>query len=543
MPLFVSVMLLLGMLTVPIPVCGFSSEEISTSYCDEVDISLKIQQNRLEVEVPQSGQFAYLIVTFMNSDGGVPDTAQPVQVINGAAVYDFSDKEDGIYYVQLYRSSSEQGTFDGIIGGMESVAVKIENGSGKIIPSSVYDENLTKYLQQAVSADALCYYLKPSVNVQSDNGKIVSKAAEITDGISDPYQKVRSVHDWVASNLYFDYDALSQQGQNWPKDALGALETGRTVCEGYANLTTALLRASGIPAKTMIGYALYGSEHSWNASNLKENRANHAWTAAFADGRWILMDPTWDSQNYYRDGEYHTSEEVHTYFDSTLEFFSYNHRQSRNDFYDSNYMKKEFFDVRNHWAFDSIRFVINNDLMSGTAEDRFDPDVCTTQAMLVTVLHRLSEGAEKSTGCSVSGSGDSGVMSGDWYSGAVEWARQNGILEGIESAFSPEQMIDRQTMSVMLDNYINYSDLASDGPESGGDTVEQPDSQEISFADEDQIAGWASEQVHRMVSCGILQGRSDGTFGPHDFLTRAELASVIERLVYSGLMEELGQQN
>ena len=222
MPLFVSVMLLLGMLTVPIPVCGFSSEEISTSYCDEVDISLKIQQNRLEVEVPQSGQFAYLIVTFMNSDGGVPDTAQPVQVINGAAVYDFSDKEDGIYYVQLYRSSSEQGTFDGIIGGMESVAVKIENGSGKIIPSSVYDENLTKYLQQAVSADALCYYLKPSVNVQSDNGKIVSKAAEITDGISDPYQKVRSVHDWVASNLYFDYDALSQQGQNWPKDALGS---------------------------------------------------------------------------------------------------------------------------------------------------------------------------------------------------------------------------------------------------------------------------------------------------------------------------------
>ena len=37
---------------------------------------------------------------------------------------------------------------------------------------------------------------------------------------------------------------------------------------------------------------------------LHEYLAYHAWTAAFADGRWILMDPTWDSGNYYRDGKY-----------------------------------------------------------------------------------------------------------------------------------------------------------------------------------------------------------------------------------------------
>ena len=61
---------------------------------------------------------------------------------------------------------------------------------------------------------------------------------------------MRAIHDWVASYLYFDYDALAQPGQNWPKDALGALECGRTVCEGYANLTTALLRASGTVSYT-----------------------------------------------------------------------------------------------------------------------------------------------------------------------------------------------------------------------------------------------------------------------------------------------------
>ena len=31
--------------------------------------------------------------------------------------------------------------------------------------------------------------------------------------------------------------------------------------------------------------------------------------------------------------------------------------------------------------------------------------------------------------------------------------------------------------------------------------------------------------MHRMADSGILQGRSDGTFGPRDFLTRAETAA------------------
>ena len=253
--------------------------------------------------------------------------------------------------------------------------------------------------------------------------KIASTAGEITKGMTDSYDKVRAIHDWVASNLYFDYDALSQQGQQWPKDALGALESRRTVCEGYANLTTALLRASGIPAKTVIGYALYGSEHTWNTSNLQGNRANHAWTAAFADGRWILMDPTWDSGNYYRNGEYHTSEEVHTYFDSTLEFFSYNHRQTRRDFYDSGYVKKEFSDIRDHWGFDAIRFVINNDLMIGTSDNEFQPDAYVTQAMFLSVLARMS-------GDDVPDSDD-----GNWYDSAVKWADEKGILKGVEEMF------------------------------------------------------------------------------------------------------------
>ncbi len=572
--LCIAAILFLCMIAAPVSVFGFSSEELQTSCCEEENLSVRVQQNELKVEVPRDPDFSYLIVTFMDSEGGVPDPVLPQKVADGTAYYSFSDKEDGIYYLQLYRSGDAQGTFEGVIGGMESVAVMIEGGEARIVPSAVYDVNLQQFQQQASSADALCFYLKPSKNVQSEDAGIVSKADEITAGIADAYGKVRAIHDWVASYLYFDYDALAQPGQNWPKDALGALECGRTVCEGYANLTTALLRASGIPAKTVIGYALYGSEHIWDSSNMQGSRANHAWTAAFADGRWILMDPTWDSGNYYRDGKYQTSDAVHTYFDSTVEFFSYTHRQSRPDAYDSGYVKRQFTDIDGHWAFDPIRFVTNNDLMAGVDSGRFEPDSCTTQAMWITVLARMS------------GDVIFDADGGEWYSGAVQWAQQKGVLAGIEERFSPEALIDRQMMAVMLDNYMKYQDSAvaeqtgGKAPAIAGDETvltergmgnsaadvteseqtaaskrqgvptdgvnpAEPEGEYVRtpFSDEDQIADWAAEAVHRMADSGILQGRSDGTFGPRDFLTRAETATAAERIKYRELMAELGERN
>ena len=65
----------------------------------------------------------------------------------------------------------------------------------------------------------------------------MSKADEITAGIADAYGKVRAIHDWVASYLYFDYDALAQPGQNWPKDALGALDGILRICRAPGRIT------------------------------------------------------------------------------------------------------------------------------------------------------------------------------------------------------------------------------------------------------------------------------------------------------------------
>lgn len=562
--LCIAVLFLAGYIFVPsVFADAFSSQSIQTSYCEKGNISIEVKQNEMTVTVPESDEFSYIIVTFMDSQGNTPQEAWPAKVADGSVTYEIAKRREGVYYIQLYRGESAEGTFTGVIGGMESIAVLIEDDNTSIIPSLVYDSSVSKFSSQAVTADALYYYLRPSENVQSDDPDIVKQAQEVTAGKISAYEKLIAVHDWVASNIYYDYDAL-KTGGGWPVDALKTLQTKRSVCEGYANLATAMLRASGIPAKTMIGYALYSDEESWNLSNMYGDRANHAWTEAFVEGRWTLMDVTWDSDNVYENGAYQTSNVLHTYFDSTLEFFSYTHRQSYKDTYDSESIKIGFSDVAGHWARESIQFAVNNDLMNGVDGSHFSPNSDTTQAMFLTVLSRLcgdqkleaaaaDVSAEESDGLAgmsmgtSDGDGTAGTSSGLWYSSAVIWAKNNGILEGIDKMFQPEEGLDRQMMAVMLRNYVKYMEpeFASEIDFSQDSAAEEKNGELAdykidSFSDSSRIASWAAEAVENTVRWGLLTGRENGSFAPEDILTRAEMAAVVERLKYKKLMQILG---
>ena len=108
------------------------------------------------------------------------------------------------------------------------------------------------------------------------------------------------------------------------------LDNRRTVCRGYSKLAVTLLRAIDIPAIDVECFALgESSDGDWNDNNNLTAEANHVITFALASNRWIIMDPTWDSVNEYRHGEYIEKTEGgarHNYFDATLAFFSYTHR-------------------------------------------------------------------------------------------------------------------------------------------------------------------------------------------------------------------------
>ena len=90
----------------------------------------------------------------------------------------------------------------------------------------------------------------------------------------------------------FDMDAIKYRYERGYSTYV--LQNKRGVCDGYASLTVALLRAAGISAKYIPGYGYN------NGSSIE----GHAWTEAYVDNKWINMDTTWDSKNKYENGKF-----------------------------------------------------------------------------------------------------------------------------------------------------------------------------------------------------------------------------------------------
>jgi hypothetical protein len=182
----------------------------------------------------------------------------------------------------------------------------------------IYQINLAVFSERSTSEEALEYYRQLDFSTQSDDAVIIDLAASITDGVSGDYAKARAIHDWVSYNIWYDYDDYEGRAAGVPQNALSVLTNKRGVCAGYTNLTVALLRAAGIPARYVLGYAFYNLP-SATVELFFSGDSNHAWTEAYADDRWILIDTTWDSGNDYSNGVYSAQRAVgYTYFDISL---------------------------------------------------------------------------------------------------------------------------------------------------------------------------------------------------------------------------------
>ncbi len=129
----------------------------------------------------------------------------------------------------------------------------------------------------------------------------------------------------MADNIYYNWDAYLS-GSYGRTDAIGTLESRRSVCQGYAELTAALIKSINIPCKVVSGHALGVSAGGRYWDQVDHNSSNHAWNKAYVDGKWIIMDTTWNSRNKYENSQFKKGEKIYRYFDPTLMAFSYTHK-------------------------------------------------------------------------------------------------------------------------------------------------------------------------------------------------------------------------
>lgn len=200
-------------------------------------------------------------------------------------------------------------------------------------------ETYNSYSTHASTASSLYCLTKAEIPTVLWN-----KAQEIVQGISGDRAKVKAIYDWVTTNIYYNYGMLNGTVSR----QVSALETyvnESSVCEGYANLTQAFCNAVGIPCRVVSGYATGVDTDStvedvWtlyqaylDSGNLEafspamRQYRNHAWNEAYVNGKWIILDPTWGSNNdYYPDARGRISgTPTDDYFDPAMESFCGTH--------------------------------------------------------------------------------------------------------------------------------------------------------------------------------------------------------------------------
>lgn len=175
----------------------------------------------------------------------------------------------------------------------------------------------------------------------------------------------------------------------------------------------------------------------------------------------------------------------------------------------------DFVDVKeDSWFHKNVDELYNMGIMVGTSSTTFSPYDGLTRGQLVSILYRLS-GEPEVTG----GSDYSDVPANVYYTKAVIWASQQGIVYGyMDGTFRPDAQITRQELVVLLFRYANA----------------QPGDAELlnAYPDASDVSAFAKEAMSWALENGILYGvELDGTnyLSPKATTNRAQVAAVITR--------------
>ena len=172
----------------------------------------------------------------------------------------------------------------------------------------------------------------------------------------------------------------------------------------------------------------------------------------------------------------------------------------------------EFPDVKDtNWFYEAVNYVVGRGLFNGM-NGKFEPNTVMSRGMLVTVLWRM-EGEPKAT--KSAGFTD---LKQSWYIEAVNWAAENGIVNGTSATtFSPAAGITREQMAKMFMGYSQYKKY---------DTSRTANLS--SYTDNSKLSSWAVSPMSWAVAEGLITGV--GTeLQPKGSATRAQVATILKR--------------
>lgn len=181
--------------------------------------------------------------------------------------------------------------------------------------------------------------------------------------------------------------------------------------------------------------------------------------------------------------------------------------------------KLPFVDIEEDaWYADAVRDLYQNQIMTGTDETHFAPELDLNRGQFAELLYRMAGTPEVEYKAVFED-----VKEGKFYTDAVLWANANGIVTGYGDSglFGPDDRITREQMATMMFRYAKYFKV---------DGLEVRESYDR-FPDGEKVSVFASEAMEWAIGTGMISGYEDGRLAPQDYTNRAVCAVMIQRFL------------
>ena len=170
-----------------------------------------------------------------------------------------------------------------------------------------------------------------------------------------------------------------------------------------------------------------------------------------------------------------------------------------------------FSDTSSHWATTTISKMQESKIINGYEDNTFRPDEGMTRAEFVTIINRMLDLQEESAKYIPD------INRNDWYYSEIRKAIKVGIIEGdLSGNTHPNNKITREEAIVILNRAFKLKK-----------TMSVPKG----YVDLESISNWAKGEVYSAINDGYLNGYEDNTIKPLNHITRAEVLTLINRII------------
>lgn len=192
-----------------------------------------------------------------------------------------------------------------------------------------------------------------------------------------------------------------------------------------------------------------------------------------------------------------------------------------------------FTDVLVHWSRSAVLRMKNKGIVEGIANN-YEPDRALTRAEFLTLMDRVFSFSKLPSVCSANGSVTSNVYgcgtgpaaksysdlpASHWANAVFAKAGKLNLLQGYaDGTIRPNQAITRGEVAYLFNQLLQM-------------TSPTKQSTDQSAFDDVPKSLWSASAINTLKEKGIINGISETTFKPDQTMTRAEIASLLDRYI------------